>query len=397
MKHRRVLAGLMVISLMLSSSCWDMIEIERRAIIGVFAIDVIENYEENIEQGKDTPFYEEQPKRIVVTFGINNPAEVLEGGNKAHVVRSVEAANLADAMEKLGMRTSRVPFYGQVRLIILTDRLLKNRKLFMEVMDELERKAILNQTARVAAIKSKVEDLLKVNLTLESLLSLYVVGVMNNSSVISTTVNMNLNDLITQLRNNDGDAAIPIVEVEERGKEQGQDQTNYKIDTLALIKDFKYLTTLDSQYIKTYKLMRNDFKSGRKLVNYKGIIVPFHIFSADRKIWLEDEGEGLSFKVNVMFEGDIEQFEFGEMLFDPGVISDLEKKVNEAAEMELKASTEYMQREIGHDYLGFKEYLRKYHYKVFLKYENNWDEVFRNAKIEYVVDTKVRRIGKSKK
>lgn len=394
MRLKKALTAVMILSLMLSSGCWDMIEIERRAIIGVFAIDVIENYEEKSEQGKEAPFCEDKPKRIVVTFGVNNPSKVQEGGENAFVTRTVEAANLPDAMEELGMRTSRIPFYGQTRLIILTDKLLKEKKLFMEVMDELERKPILNQTARVVVIKNKVEDLFKVKSTLEPLLSLYIVGLMQNSKVLSTTVNMNLNDLITQLRGNDGDAAIPIVEVEEMN--QGKGQTTYKIDTLALIKDFKFLTTLDSKYIKTYKLMRDDFKSGRKLINYKGIIVPFYIFSADRKIRLEDDSEGLSFRVNVMLEGDIEQFEFGERLLDPGVISDVEKTVNEFTEKELSAATEHMQKEIGYDYLGFREYLNKYHYKVFLKYEKNWDEAFRNAKIDYVVDTSIRRIGKSK-
>lgn len=390
MKPKKITIIILILSLIFTSGCWDMIEIEKRAFVSSVGIDVIENNEEGNEQKEDSPFCEEKPKRIRVTFGLSNPTKLQEGGEGSGVPITVEAANLPDAMEELGMRISRVPFYGHTRLLILTDKLLKDQKLFKEIVDEFERKAIINQHLKIVALKGEPRDIEKVDTKLENLYSAYIIGIMQNSKVLSNTVSLSLHELITVLRNSEGDAAIPVLEIEQ------DNQSAYKIDKLALVNDYKFLAILDSKYIKTYKLMKESFKNGRKLINYKGIVVPFYIFTADKKIWLENDSEELKFRVKVMLEGDIEQFEFQKLLFDPKVISEVEKAIDEYTIKELNAATEYMQNEIGYDYLGFKEYTNKYHYKVFKKYEDNWEEAFKKAKIVYEVEAKIRRIGTSK-
>jgi Ger(x)C family germination protein len=275
-------------------------------------------------------------------------------------------------------------------VLVLTDKLVKDRKMFMQIMDEFERKPIINQQVKIVVFKGNIEDIEKVDTKLENLQSTYITGILENSKVLSNTVSLSLHELLAELRNNDGDTAIPVLEV-------NKDKSEFTIDKLALVKDYKLLTILDSKYIKTYKIVKGNFQNGRKLLTYKGIVVPFYIFSADRKIWLENDNEGLKFRVKIMMEGDIEQFEFEKDLFDPKTISDVEKSIDEFTIKELDAATMYFQREIEHDFLGFKEYTNKYHYKVFKKYEDNWDEAFKNAKIVYEVEAKIRRIGTSTK
>jgi Ger(x)C family germination protein len=390
MKRKRIIALFLSIGMLLTSGCWDMVEIERRALIGAMLIDLIEKDEENENKSNTSPFCEDIPNTIRVIFGINNPSKLMEGGQGAAVTRTVEAANIPDAMEELGSRTSRMPFYGQVRLLIFTDRLVKNEKIFRETLDEFERKAIINQQMKIVVLVGKEEDFFKVEPKLENIQSLYVTGIMDNSKVLSNTENINLGELNTNLRNNDGSAAIPVLEVQEKP------ESAYLINKVALIKDYKLLTILDSKYMKTYKMVKGELDNGRKLVAYKGITVPFYAFSSKRRIWLEEGEEGLKFRVKVELEGDIEQFEFNKELFDPKVIADVKKTIEDFTVRELEATTEYFQKDIGHDFLGFNEYTNKYHYKIFKKYENNWDEAFKNAEIVYEVEADVRRIGTSK-
>jgi Ger(x)C family germination protein len=376
--------------MMLTSGCWDMVEVEKRAFVGMVAIDLMEEDKENEGQKETSPFCEEKPKRIRVVFGLNNPSKLMEGGEGAVIPITVEGANLPDAMEEVGGKISRIPFYGHTRVLVLTDKLVKDRKMFMQIMDEFERKPIINQQVKIVVFKGNIEDIEKVDTKLENLQSTYITGILENSKVLSNTVSLSLHELLAELRNNDGDTAIPVLEV-------NKDKSEFTIDKLALVKNYKLLTILDSKYIKTYKIVKGNFQNGRKLLTYKGIVVPFYIFSADRKIWLENDNEGLKFRVKIMMEGDIEQFEFEKDLFDPKTISDVEKSIDEFTIKELDAATMYFQREIEHDFLGFKEYTNKYHYKVFKKYEDNWDEAFKNAKIVYEVEAKIRRIGTSTK
>lgn len=391
MKLKRIAAIFVILSLIFTSGCWDMVEIEMRAMVGVIVVDLIDENEEGKAKKENSPFCEDNPDRIRVTFGVNNPSKLMEGGAGAAIPVTVDAANLPDAMEKLGGRISRLPFYGQTRLLILTDKLLKNKKLFREITDEFERKAVINQQMRVVAFKGDPLVLPEIDPKLENIVSLYIYGIMENSKVLSNTVSMTLNDLISGLRNADGNVAIPLLEIE-----KGEEKV-FTIDKLALINDYKLLTVLDSRYVKTYKLLNGVFKNGRKLINYKGIVVPYYVFTANRNIKAEEDTSGLKFKVRVMLEGDIEQFEFEKQLFDPKVIEDVEKTIDKLVEEELTAATKYFQRDIGYDYLGLGEYLNKYHYRIYKKYEDNWDEAFRSAKVEYEVEAKVRRIGTSKK
>jgi hypothetical protein len=54
-------------------------------------------------------------------------------------------STVPDTMEELGSRVSRIPFYGVTRLLVLTDRVIRDDKIFREILDEFERKTIINQ------------------------------------------------------------------------------------------------------------------------------------------------------------------------------------------------------------------------------------------------------------
>lgn len=389
MRLKSIVIVLLTLSLMFTSGCWDMIEIENRAMVAVVMVDLIENSNEAAEK-ENSPFCEDKPNRIRVTFGLNNPSKLMEGGEGAAVLVTVDAANLPDAMEELGGRISRKPFYGQTRLLIFSDKVLKDRKIFMELIDEFERKPIINQHMKIVAFKGDPMEIEKVDTKLENVHSIYIFKIMENSEILSNTVSLSLYQLIVQLRNDDGNAAIPLLGIEE------DKQSAFTIDKLVLVNNYKLLTILDSKYIKTYKLINGKLKNGRKLFPYEGVVVPFYIFTADSRRWLVDETSGLKFKVKLVLEGDIEQFEFQKLLFDPKKIEDAEKSIEKYTVEELDAATRYFQKDIGYDYLGFKEYMYKYHYKSFKKYEKNWDEAFANAQIEYDVEAYIRRIGTSK-
>lgn len=391
MRLKRIITLFLSLGMLLISGCWDMVEIEKRALIGVMIIDLADKNEDGEEKSKTSPFCEEKPDAIKVVFGINIPSKLQQGGEGAATTISVGAVNMADAMEELGSRISRRPFYGQVRLLVFTEKLLEDEKIFREVLDDFERKAIINQQMKIVAFNGKAEDIFNVGAKLESVQSLYIAGIMDNSKVLANTESIDLGELITNLRNGEGTAAIPFLEIEHQG-EQG----DYVINKEALTKDYKLFTILDTKYMKSYKLIRGEFVKGRKLVNYNEIEVPFYIYTAKRRIWLEEGEEKLKYRVKVELEGDIEQLEFGKELFDPKLLTDFEKVIEDFTARELEATTEYFQKDLEHDFLGFKEHTNKYNYKIFKKYEDNWDEAFRNAEIVYEVKASIRRIGTSK-
>jgi Ger(x)C family germination protein len=244
---------------------------------------------------------------------------------------------------------------------------------------------------KIAVFRGDPEKIPEVDPGLENTVSGQVVGIMENSRVLADTVSMTLNELLTTIRGGDGTAVIPVLEIEE-GKEP-----KFLINKLALIKDYKLLSYLDAKYIKSFKIITKTIDNGRKLISYKGTIIPFYIFTSTRRIWLEEDGDKLKYRVRIELEGDIEAYEFDKELFDPKIIQEIADEISRSTEYELATTTKYLQQEVGVDYLKFGEYTHKYHNKIYKKYENNWDEAFRNAEINYEVKTDIRRIGTSKK
>lgn len=279
-----------------------------------------------------------------------------------------------------------------MRLLILTDKVVKNEKVFKEVLDRLDRSTKINETAGVLLFKEDLKKLSEIDPKIESTVSGYLVGIMENSKIVTNTSSLTIYKFLSDIRNNEGRCCIPVLEI--KSIEKGYEPY---INKLCLIKDYKFLTYLDTEYVKEYRIMNNDFESGRVLVDYNDMTIPFFIYSINKRIWLLDDKENLKYKVKIEIEGDVDEYKFGKDLFDSKIIDDINKKIGEDQEKRLTAITKYFQNVIGVDYLGFKDYTHKYHNKVFKKYEDNWDEAFKNADIDYEVKVYIRRIGVSKK
>jgi Ger(x)C family germination protein len=228
-------------------------------------------------------------------------------------------------------------------------------------------------------IKDETEKLPEVDPKLESTVSGYITGIMDNSKVLANTVSMTLNELLNTIRGSEGTAVIPVVEIEEGKVPQ------FTVNKLALIKDYKFLTYLDSKYIKSYKIITKKIDNGRKLVSYKGVTIPFYIFSSKRRIWMEEDGDKLKYHVRIELEGDIESYEFDKDLFDHNILDEIQNEISKSMEYEVDTTTKYFQNNIGIAYLGFEDYTHKYHNKVYKKYKENWNEAFKNAEISYII------------
>lgn len=384
MRHRKVGVFILIAIMLLSAGCWDKVEIEQRAFIALITVDANEKQDEEKQNNGSKGLLKDGEEKIKVVFGVVIPSKIQEGGTMAAAPKEIKASNFPDAVEKLSAQVSRLPFFGHSRALALGESILRDEKSFKELLDYLDRSAIINQQMNIVAMKGSPDQLLKVEPKIENMVSAIINGIMQNSKYITDVPTMDLTGLLKSLRNNDGSAAIPVLGVE---KEE------LIINQLALIKDYKLLNYLDTKYVGAYKVITDDLKSGRKMVEFKGDTIPYYIHEIHKKVWMDQDGDKLKYTVKFDIEADIRGYEFDEELLDVDKIKEFESAANESLENELEETTKYFQDVIGHDYLEFGDYTNKYHNKVYQDYEKNWDEQFRKAEITYDVDVKVRRIG----
>lgn len=385
MKFKKPIAFLLILSLLFLSGCWDKIEIEQRAIIVAVVVDSAkkESSEEESEAAAN------RKDKITVTFGMIKPSEI-QGKGKAFISETVTGSTFADAIDRLSNRISRRPFFGQMRLLLFTGELIKDSEIFREVLDDFDRRAVINQNMKVGIIKGDSKKIHEVEPKLENLNAAYIVGVMQNEKISSDIISMTFADMLKAVRDNEGSIMMPFIKIDKR------DGEDFVIHEATLIKDYRFLTNVDTKYIGPYKMISKKFERGNVYIDYKGINVPYTIYNMKIRFFLEDE-KNLKYKVNIETEGDIVEYLFGEEVFETKTISEVEESISKEIKKNLKETTLYFQQEIGHDYLGFGEYTNKYHNKVYKKYKDNWDEAFNKLDITYKVDAKIRRVGTVRK
>lgn len=384
MKFKKTIAFLLIVSLLFLSGCWDKIEIEQRAIIAAVVIDSAkESCEEEGEVVAD------RKHKITVTFGMIKPSEI-QGKGKAFISETIRGSTFADTINKLSNRMSRRPFFGQIRLLLFTEELIKDEKTFRGVLDDFDRRAVINQNMKVGIVKGNSKKIPEIEPKLEDLNAAYIVGVMENEKISSDIISMTFADMLRDLRDNEGSIMMPLIKMDKK------DEEDFIIHEAVLIKDYRFLTNVDTKYIGPYKIITKKFIGGNVYIDYNDICVPYTIYNMKIRIFLEDEKK-LKYKVNIETEGDIVEYLFGEEVFEAKTVGKLEESISKEIKKNLEETAAYFQQEIGHDYLGFGEYTNKYHNKIYKKYKDNWDETFKKLDIVYKVDAKIRRVGTVRK
>lgn len=387
MASKKIIIAIMLLMMLPMCGCWDKLELEQRAIIDNMVLDI--NEEKENEAPSDSPFSADQPSIIKATFSILIPRKVDQGGNIDYQ-RTVKGCDLPQAMQELGGETSRKPFYGQVRLLVLTENLLKKPDILKGILDNIQRRAEINQQMKVVAITSGGDKLQDVEPKMESSRAEQIKGILNNAKNLPDTIEVPLYRLIYNIRNTNGSAALPIIDTMPDGQ-------TYRIEKVLLLKDYQFYKEMEKKHIATYKIDNGLYGTGRKYVMFKDKLIPFSIHNLSAKKKLDSSDGQLKYTVKVKMEGELEQYYFNDDMFSASILEEIEDAMEKSTEEQLELSTIYFQQDIQHDYLGFGDYTHKYHDDVYKKYKDNWDKAFGDAKITYDVEAKIRRVGTTKR
>lgn len=367
---------------MLLTSCFDKKEINERAFIN--AIYIEKNNTVKPSEMIASNLKERDNEDLVVTYGIANTIEGEDGGKA--FTSSITGTTLGDATEKLNSETTKTPFFGHTKLIVLGKGILEDSKNLGVILDDLERNVLIDREIKVIATDNSSVNLEKLRPETEDLYSSYVTGVMDSADSIAYTLTMNLGDFFKNLREGKGKSILPIVRV---------DNGSIKIDRAAFISDYKLKDVVSARQVRGYKLFKAEAGNIREYVQIDNVITTFKLSSIKRKINYIKGGSVPKFHINYSFEGGIESYDFKKQVFNVEKEAELEKKVKKLIETQLMETADYFQNKVGIDYLGLDDFTHKFHPNEYKKYKN-WDEAFKKAEISYDVNVNILRFGDSK-
>jgi spore germination protein len=373
--------------------CWDMEEIDKKAFISTIAVDVGKDIDMEEKLKKVNPqevFPEREIKKINVTFGFPDISRLGPGktGTAEDQFINTEAYSMEDALAKATAKSSRSIYFGDSKLLVLSQSLLHHPEVFREVLDYFARNSQLNRMMYVIIYDGKAQDLVNFKPAMEKNIESYLIGLMENSNRNATILPVKLNELLILLGKN-GNAFLPEMNID-------KDKKELSLVGLGLIKNYELQGTLNSIETSDVEILRGKLKGGNKAIYYEGHPIDFVIDGINRKISLSKDKNKLVFNINIKLEGSINEYYFDKDIILDNQLQNIEGYFNKSISDECEKVAKLTQAEFQVDPIGLNDFIEKYYPIEWSEIKNNWAEEYKNSLISVKTNVRIRRVGVEK-
>lgn len=393
LKRSIIICLLLILMTVFLSGCWDMEEIDKKAFISTIAVDIgkdIDIQEKLKNINPEEPFPETEIKKINVTFGFPDISKLGPGKTETAEDQFIntEAYSMEDALAKATAKSSRSIYFGDSKLLVLSQSLLQHPEVLKEVLDYFSRSAQLNRMMYVIIFDGKAHDLANFKPAMEKNIESYLIGLMENSNRNSTILPVKLNELLILLSKN-GNAFLPEMNID-------KDKNELSLVGLGLIKNYELKGTLNSNETSDIEILRGKLKGGKKSIYYNGHPLDFVIDGISRKIRFSRGGNKLVFNIDVQLEGSMNGYYLDKDIIADDQLQTIQGYFNKSISDECEKVAKLTQSEFQVEPFGLNDYIEKYYPGEWNKIKNDWAEEYKNALITVNTKIQIRRVGVEK-
>ena len=368
-------AAAVLLCVLLLAGCWDKIEIEDRLFVLSIGVDSAEAAEQQVSEDKYT-----------LSFVSPVVDQIKEGPGPAfHTYKTVDNSIIM-SLSQLLERFSKKQFFGHTRNIFFGEDILKDEKLLKEILDGISRFHEFHNSMYAYFVPGRAEEVFKVKPMYDKLLAPYIAGIIENSDYTSKIIKLTLSEMIIMLENQEGGLVIPRINP---GKEE------VKINGAGVLKNYKLIGYLGDQETSVYNWLTNKVRGGDIAIEHNNISTVFRHFTFDRKIELSKVENGniyLNYKMET--EGSIEEYMIGKEIMDNALLKEISREVEKRIENEGEKLIKKFQQEFKADLIGARDYLSKYHPKLYKIIEKDYEKFFTDSMvIEVTANVNIRRVG----
>lgn len=370
----------MIISLILSSGCWDMIELEDRILPYSVAIDL--KLEKDKEQAEDKDFFISFSYPNINALGKNATQE-----DMAYVINA-NANSIFEARDEVSSRVHKSIYLKHLNVVVMSEEVFSNERLLRQILDGLKRDFIINKMVNLLITKESAHDIMMKKLgskkqeSVEGLL----ISLLHNEQMSTSFTPIVLKDFI-QYMDHKRAAIIPLAIPEPEISLAGG----------GIFKDYQFLGYIDKDDNRNITLLNNQAKNKDIDFDFKGATISLSLDEIKSKKKLVRDGEFLKIRYQVEMDGEIHQYIIDEdrRINTQEDMEEIEKALAKIVKDEFTSTIEKLQKDFNADALGILEYLYKFYPKIYKKVEADWDSIFPYLDIEVVVQVNIRRRGLS--
>jgi Ger(x)C family germination protein len=372
-------ALLLFLLALISSGCWDRIEVEERAYVLGVAIDL--------------PKQEKAKRKITFAMplvrevGASNTGGGGSGGeNKVPLTTfDATASTIEEALLPIQNRMNRRLFFGHQKVLIISEE--SARLPIPPWLDFFERFSTIPRSILVAVSQGRASEALGTAPASEQLPPLYLDQLLMDSAQFGFGPHRNLNKLACYFESRASGFLLPLLK---------KNKDNIQIDGSAVLKQNKLVGTLDKHETRGALWLTGEVGGGTiVLARGQGLNkLSFEINDARCKMEPQYNRNGITFRAKVTVEGSIEEYFGSRNVMNPRILEQTEKEIARVIQGEIERAIARLQKELGTDALGLDMMVRKRNPKLWQTIEN-WNDYFvRNVKIELAELTVfIRRTG----
>ena len=400
-----------IIACIFSSGCWDKVELENRGFIITLGID---KYDSANSPNQSMEGVREQ-NRYSVCAVMPHVMDMRESAisDKSKEVKSADSTTVWGGIQLMDMASSQKLYFGQTKLLILGNDLLSDEILLRQAIDAMDRNRDISKKLYLLSTKGRAGDMLRLSIPGEPMLGLFMVNYYkNNGDSSSISFYKVLGNTVSDLRST-GCTLIP--EIEKHGSEQKDDDNGGSKDAggsknagggeedaakseesesipialggCAVIKDYKLIGWLNDLETRGFEWAMGNCRDAEVTAVYNNGFIPLKVYNSKPKISFSRRNGNLACTVQVKAVGAVQEHDFRNAeLFSQGNQT-LEAVFEQAVSNEITQTAARLQDEMGADVYNFKDKLRKLNYKLYLKYNDDWETRFRE--MEIIPDVKV--------
>ena len=357
------------------TGCWDMIEIEDRIFPYSIGVDI------NHNQDKEGKF--------LFTISYPNIAAIGKNATSEDPIFIIDdtANSIFELMHKLTSRLQRPIYLKLLNVVLLSEEVAKDSKSMREIVDSLNRDFIISKNVQMLLVKDNAKELLSTKL--ESKRQQAIEGslnsMLNNKQKSSMFIPINFMNFIEATDISD----VAIVPLAMPGEEE------IIISGGAILKDYSLIGYLEPMEVRALAMMNDEINQDTIDSSYNGADLSVMVTGVKSKKRLLNEGEILKIKFEIELEGHIHSF-----ILDPNMpiktgemLDDLQDSVAQEVKVDMDELIKKAQKEYGVDMFKLRNYISKYHPKLWEEIQDNWEVLYPDIEIEVDVKVFLRRRG----
>ncbi|MHB1420245.1 MAG: Ger(x)C family spore germination protein [Bacillota bacterium] len=377
-------------ALLISSGCWDQVEIEKRGFMVAVGLDAAK-----MPEGRKLPEHRSPSGPLRVTMQLILPsmaARTPTGGGISqgqspfwNLAAVSESGSVIDAMRQAFTRAERKPFLGHLRVIVIGSELAS--KGIADPMDYFSRAPDSRRRIRVFVTHPDALSVLSVVPRQDPVSGNYLSELAENEGTTSRIGPAVYLGDITRLLHEGTPFVLPHVDPEKK---------ELILNGAGVFNGHgRLLGWLNSGETKGLRFVLDDIKSIVVTVPSpagKGVD-GVEIFGSKTRVKPYLEGNNVRFNIDIQMEGTLRERSFNDQPSNDIYLKKLEEVVARDTEKSVMETVKKVQKNFRVDIFGFQGHLEHQAPWIWRQVGDRWEEIFPAVPVTVKVHFNIRRVG----